>query len=113
MHGPFYLQLIDALALLIFFVVDPLLFIAIGYGAWKGKPSGFNQRRYAVWAIGTAIFGAALLVLAKWINADIRTWPYAIQAPCMIVGLLLFGIGCGCACAFVVLLVKARVYQSG
>ena len=111
MRGPFYLQVIDALALLILFAVDPLLFIAIGYYAWKGKPDGFDAKKYAVWAIASAILGTALLVAAKWINADVRTWPYAIQAPCMLIGLLLFGIGCGCACGFVVLLVKRRILQ--
>jgi hypothetical protein len=33
MHGPPYLQIVDGLGLLIFFVVNPLLFIAIGYAA--------------------------------------------------------------------------------
>src|SRR5690348_11629655 len=42
MHGPK-----DGLLLLIFFLVNPILFIAIGYGAWKGKLSGFDQRKYA------------------------------------------------------------------
>src|SRR4051812_42571139 len=111
MHGPLYLQIIDGLALLIFFVVDPLLFIAIGYAAWKGKPSGFDQRKFAVSAIATFLVGTVLILLAKWINADIRTWPYAVQALCMILGLLLIGIGCGCGSGFVVLFAKTRPHQ--
>ena len=108
MHGPAYLQIVGGLVLLIFFVVDPLLFIGIPYAAWKGKPEGFDQSKYAVSAIGTFLVGTILVLLAKWINADIRTWPYAIQAPCLIIGLLLIGIGCGCAGGFVVLLGKTK-----
>lgn len=113
MHGPFYLQIVDGLALFIFFVANPSLFVGIGYAAWKGKPSGFDQRKYAVLTIATVSIGTALMLLAKWINADIRTWPFAVQAPCMIIGLLLFGIGCGCGSGFVVLLIKTRIHQSG
>lgn len=108
MRGPLYLQIVDGLALLVFFVVDPFLFIAIGYGAWKGKPSGFNERKYTVCAIATFLSGSALILVAKLINADIRTWPYAVQAPCMIVGLLLIGVGSGCGGGFVVLYARAR-----
>ena len=107
-----YLQIVDGLLLLILFVVDPLLCIAIGYGAWKGKPSGFDQKNYALSAITTFVVGSVLVVFAKWINADIRTWPYAFQATCEIIGLLLIGIGCGCGSGFFVLMAKTRTHES-
>ena len=98
--------------MLIFFVLNPLLFIAIGYAAWKGKPSGFDQRKYAVSAVTTFLVGTILILLAEWINADIRTWPFAIQALFMIVGLFLIGFGSGCAGGFVVLFAKSKIGQS-
>ena len=112
MRGPLYLQIVDGLGLLIFFVVNPLLFVGIGYAAWKGKPRGFDQKEYAASAVVTFLLGTALVLLAKWINADIRTWPYAVQAPFMIIGLFLIGIGCGCAGGFVVLFGKAQLRHS-
>jgi hypothetical protein len=112
MRGPLYLQIVDGLGLLIFFVVNPILFVGIGYAAWKGKPTAFDQKKYATLGVGTFLFGAALLLLAKWINADIRTWPYAVQAPCMIIGLLLIGFGCGCVVGFIVLFGKAQLRHS-
>src|SRR5262249_23564880 len=84
MHGPLYLQIVDGLAVLIFFVVDPFLFVAIGDAAWKEKPGQFKQRKHAVSAIANFLVGTVLILVAKYINADIRTWPYAIQALCMI-----------------------------
>ena len=112
MHGPLYSQIVDGLLLLIFFVVNPILFIAVGYAAWKGKLSGFDKRKYAAYAIGAFVVGSVLVVFAKWINADIRTWPYAVQAISGIVGLLLIGIGCGCGAGFVVLMAKTRTHES-
>jgi len=107
------IQIVDVLLLLIFFVVNPLLFVGIGYAAWKGKPVGFDQKKYAVSAFIAFLLGTTLTLLAKWINADIRTWPYAVQAPCMIIGLFLIGVGCGCASGFVVLFGKTRFRHSG
>jgi hypothetical protein len=110
MNPRLYVSIIDAAALLIFFVVNPLLFFAIGYFAWKGKPNTFDRRKYGVVAFATLPLGLVLVICMKLINADVRTWQYVPQVVCMLLGLLLVGIGCGCATGF--LTYQANIYPN-
>jgi hypothetical protein len=43
--NPDYLWLIE---LLTFFLVGPVLAIAIAYAAWRGKRNNFNPKRYEI-----------------------------------------------------------------
>jgi len=101
MNPQLYVPLIDGVMLATFFVIDPLIFVAIGYSAWKGWPSRLNRRKYGVLAIATFLPGTVLVLCGKWINADVRSWPYAAQVICFLLGLLLVGIGCGCGAGFI------------
>jgi len=96
-----YVQIIGGLLLFIFFILNPLIFVAIGYYAWKGKPRTFDRRRYGRLALETFLPGCGLVLCGKWINADVRTLPYVAQVICILSGLLLVGVGCGCAAGFV------------
>ncbi len=97
-----YLPIIDGVLLLIFFVVDPLIFVVVGYLAWKGKPGAFTHRKYGALALATLIPGFILVICGKLIDADVRTWQYIPQVFCMLFGLLLVGIGCACWLGFLI-----------
>lgn len=43
--NPDYLWLTGLIELLVLFVAGPALAIAVGYGAWRGKPTIFNLKR--------------------------------------------------------------------
>ena len=96
MNPRLYVSIIDGMIVVIFFVVNPLIVASIAYSAWKGRPNTWDSPRYGVWAIVMFLSGLVLLFCVKLINADVRTWPYAVQVFCMLVGLLLLGISCGC-----------------
>ena len=100
MNPQVYVPIIDGLGLLIFFVVNPLIFAGIGYLAWKGRPNTLDRRKYGLLAIAAFLLGSVLILCAKWINADWRTWPYVPQVICMLLGFLLVGVGCGCGAGF-------------
>ncbi len=96
-----YVQIVGGLLMFIFFIVNPLIFVAIGYLAWNGKPRTFDRLKYGKLAFATFVPGCVLVLCGKWINADVRTLPYVAQVICILSGLLLVGAGCGCAAGFI------------
>jgi len=94
--NPHYLWLTDAIQLLAFFVVAPLLSIAIAYAAWQGKPQNVNSKRYGVVCVASGVTAVLLFVFAKWMNADVRTAAYFLQLACILLSFLLLGVGAGC-----------------
>ncbi|HUK26600.1 MAG TPA: hypothetical protein VLV49_18625 [Terriglobales bacterium] len=93
--NPKYLWLADVMQLLTFFVVAPATAVAIAYAAWRGKPKNFTFQRYAVICVASGVTALALLVLAKRMDADIRTLQYFLQLACVLLGFLLLGVGIG------------------
>src|SRR5262252_5055404 len=92
---PKYLWLADATQLLAVFVVGPIIACAIAYAAWRGKPEKFSARRYGIVCVASGVTASLLIVLGKWINADVRTPQFFLQVICITVGGLLFGVGMG------------------
>jgi len=97
--NPQYLWLTDAVQLLTFFVVGPVLGIAIAYAAWRGKPQNTNPKRYGLVCVASGVTASLLFALAKWINADVRTAHYFLQLACFLVSGLLFGVFMGSGCS--------------
>jgi len=94
MNPRLYVSIIDGVLIAIFFVVNPLIVAGIAYSAWKGRPSKLDRNKYGGLAIATFLSGLVMIFCGKLINADVRTWPYAVQVFCMLVGFLLLA-GCG------------------
>jgi surface polysaccharide O-acyltransferase-like enzyme len=94
--NPDYLWLTGALQLLTLFIVGPIIAIAIAYASWRRKPQNFNPKRYGMLCVASGVSASLMLVLAKWINADVRTPQYFLQLACALLGGLLLGVGMGC-----------------
>lgn len=94
--NPKYLFLADALQLLTFFIIAPLLAIALAYAAWRGKPQRFTLQRYEVVCVVSGAMAFLLFGFARWMNADIRTAQYFLQLTCVLASGLLFGVFMGC-----------------
>jgi hypothetical protein len=82
--------------LLTFFVVGPVLAIAIAYAAWRGNPQDFNRERYRMVCVASGITAFLLFGFAKWMNADVRTAQYFLQLACVLLSGLLVGVSMGC-----------------
>jgi hypothetical protein len=104
--NPRYLWLTDAIQLLTFFVVGPVLAIAIAYAAWRGKPQSINPERYGLVCVASGLTASLLFGFAKWINADVRTAKYPAQLACFLVSGLLFGIFMGSGCSVLLRLLR-------
>ena len=94
--SPNYLWLADAAQLLTLFVVGPILAIAIAYATWRRKPQNFSPKKYGIVPVACGVGASLLFVLAKLINADIRTSLYFLQLACVLLAGLLFGVCMGC-----------------
>lgn len=92
---PHYLWLTDAVQLLTFFVIGPLIAIAIAYAIWQRRQQNFALKRYRTMCIVSCGAAILLLVFAKWMNADVRTPQYFLQLAALLIGGLLFGVGMG------------------
>ncbi len=97
--NPRYLWLTDAIQLLTFFVVGPVLAIAIAYTVWREKTQEFNSGRYVMLCAVFGVMGILLFVFAKWLNADVRTPQYFLQLAAMLLSGLSFGVFMGCGFA--------------
>lgn len=93
--NPDYLWLTGAMELLTFFVVGPVLAIAIAYAAWRRKPQNFNLKRYGMVCVASGVTSVLLFAFAKWVNADVRTPQYFLQFACVLLSGLLFGVFMG------------------
>jgi hypothetical protein len=93
--NPRYLWLTDAIQLLTFFVVGPVLAIAIAYTVWREKTQKFNSGRYVMLCVVFGVMGVLLFVFAKWLNADVRTPQYFLQLAAMLLSGLSFGVFMG------------------
>ena len=76
--NPDYLWLTDAMQFLAFFVVGPVLAIAIAV------------------SVASGVTALLLFGFAKWMNADVRTAQYFLQLTCILLSGLLFGVCVGC-----------------
>lgn len=63
--NPDYLRLTDALQLLTFFVVGPVVAIAIACAAWRGEPQNFNPWRYGRVCVASGVTAFLLFGYAK------------------------------------------------
>jgi hypothetical protein len=95
--NPEYLWFADAIQLLTLFVVGPVLAIAIAYAAWRGKPESFSPKRYGIVCVACGVSASLLFLMAKWMNADVRTAQYFVQLACVLLAGMLLGVGRGCA----------------
>jgi threonine/homoserine/homoserine lactone efflux protein len=93
--NPEHLWVTGAMQLLTFFVIGPVIAIAIAYSAWRGKPQALNAKRYGIVCAVCWVTATLLLTLAKWINADVRTPQYFVQLTCVLLGLLFGFVGVG------------------
>jgi hypothetical protein len=83
--------------LLTFFVVAPILAIAIGYAAWKGNPPRFDL-------LAAAASGAACVFLfsyAQGMQADVRTAQYFVQLVLVLLSGVIFGVFMGCGASVI------------
>ncbi len=85
-----------AVVLLMFFIVAPLITVGIGYAAWNGLPRSFDRTQYWMSFVTNCAVSAFLIVYAKEMQADVRTWQYIVQVGCFVSGVLLFGVAGGC-----------------
>ncbi len=106
--NPEYLWLTGALELLTFFVVAPILAIAIAYSAWRRRPH--FPERHGVVCVASGLAALLLFGFAKWMNADVRTAQYFLQLACVLLSGLLFGVFMGCG--FSVLLRLGRWHNA-
>ena len=93
--NPDYLWFTGAIELLTFFVVGPVLAIAVAYTAWRKKPQDFNAGRYGMLCVVSGAIAFLLFVFAKWLNADVRTPRYFLQLAAILLSGLLFGLFMG------------------
>lgn len=108
--NPDYLWLTGAMQLLTFFVVGPVLAIAIAYAAWRRKPHSFNPEQYGTACVASGVIASLLFGFAKWMNADVRTAWYFLQLASVLLSGLLFGVFIGCG--FSVLLRALRWHKT-
>ena len=92
--NPRYLWLPEGLELLAFFVIQPVIAIAIAYRAWRGGPE--NAKRYRVRCLASGVTALLLVVFAKFLHADVESFTYFLQVACLILGFMAFGICVGC-----------------
>ncbi len=107
--NPDYLWLAGATQLLTFFVIGPVLAIAIAFNIWRTKRQDLRPQRYGMVGVASGMTSVALLGFAKWMNADIRTPQYFLQLACVLFSGLLFGVFMGCG--FPVLLSSWRWHK--
>jgi len=72
--------------LLTFFVIGPAIAVVIVYRAWRQKLQTINPKRYGIVCLASSVIASLLLILAKWINADVRTPQYFLQWPVSCLG---------------------------
>lgn len=94
--NPDYLWFAEAIELLTLFVIGPALAIAIAYAAWRGKSHNFSPKQYGIVCVACGVGASLLFVLAKLMNADIRTSLYFLQLACVLLAGVLFGVCMGC-----------------
>jgi uncharacterized membrane protein len=79
-----------------FFVIVPAVAIVIGHTAWMGKPKNWDRSTYWTAFIVFIVASGFLMLYAQWMQADVRTWRYAVQMALFGLGVLLFGVAGGC-----------------
>ena len=93
---PAYVIWVDRLLLLGIFVLVPAIAAVIGYAAWKGKPSNWDRTMYWTAFAVSVMTSAFLMVYAQRMEADVRTFQYAVQMALLSLGILFFGVAGGC-----------------
>jgi hypothetical protein len=81
--NPRYLWVTEMLT---FFVVGPATAIVVAYAGWRGKRRTLSAKRHGMVCVACGVTGSVLLILAKWINADVRTPQYFAQLTCVLLG---------------------------
>jgi uncharacterized membrane protein len=93
--NPKYLWATETIELLTFFVVGPAIAIVIAYTGLRGKRRTLSAKQHGMVCVACGVTGSLLLILAKWIKADIRTPEYFAQLTCVLLGLFLLFVGIG------------------
>jgi len=93
--NPNYLRLTEGLELLTFFVFGPVLAIVIAYKSWRRNGIAPDSKRYGTRCAVFAVLFVLLFMLAKWLNADVRTHQYFLQLTCVLLSILWFGLAQG------------------
>jgi hypothetical protein len=79
-----------------FLVAMPSVTAAIAYAAWHGKPKNFDRSMFFTAFASAGAASLLMIVYAQRMQADVRTWQYAIQVALFVLGLLLFAVAGGC-----------------
>jgi hypothetical protein len=93
--NPHYLWLTEGLELLSFFVFGPVLAIVIAYRSWRRKEDTPTPKRHGTRSAAFAVVFILLFVLAKRIDADVRSPQYFLQLTCVLLSFLSFGLAQG------------------
>jgi hypothetical protein len=99
MDPTFAMRLGEAIYLFMFFLIVPLVIAGIAYAAWRGKPRSWGRSMFFTAFASAGAVSAFLMTYAIKMQADVRTWQYAIQVALFVLGLLLFDIAGGCGVA--------------
>ncbi len=94
--NPDYLWVTEGLQLIAMLGVMPLLALAIGYVAWRGKSPFFKSGRYRIIGLASLIASLLLFGLAHWIDADVRSAEYFVELGVFVLSVVLFGVAIGC-----------------
>jgi hypothetical protein len=88
--------LTDAIQILTFFVIGPVLAAAIAFSALRGILQNAMPERFRVLCVASGATAFLRFAFAKWINADVRTPWYFLQVACVLFSGLRFGVFMGC-----------------
>jgi hypothetical protein len=88
--------------LLIFFVGVPTIAAVIVHAAWNGEPKNSSRETYFAKFLIAIIASGFLMTHATQMNAPDRSWQYAVQILCFLLGAFLFGVAGGCTIAMFV-----------
>ena len=82
--------------LFVFGVMVPLIAAAIGYAAWRGKPTNFSREMY--FAVSVVVGGISLFLLlqATRMRGGFLTWAHLLQLSCFGLAAVLMGVAGGC-----------------
>ena len=85
-----YFWVASSLEAVTLFAIGPLLGIAIAYRAWRRRMEPCSARQNRTRCILSGVSAILLFLIAKWMNADIKTALYLVQLACVLAGGLLF-----------------------
>lgn len=96
MDPTFAIRVGETIYLSMFFLVVPIVTAGVAYAAWRGKPRSWDRSMFFTAFASAGAVSAFLITYAIKMQADVRTWQYAMQVALFVLGLLLFAIAGGC-----------------